>query len=154
MIYALIINEEVVTYPYTISNLKKDNPGVSFPSTIPSSVLEEYNVKEVSLTAYPVCNNATQKVIANGCVFNSNSNNWETSWSVVNLTLSDTQNVLQEKELEVRAERNEKLVHCDWTQLSDTSANSVLWANYRQQLRDIPLQEGFPWDVNWPDSPQ
>ena len=89
-----------------------------------------------------------------GCVFNSNYNNWETSWSVVNLTLSDTQNVLQEKELEVRAERNEKLVHCDWTQLSDTSANSVLWANYRQQLRDIPLQEGFPWDVNWPDSPQ
>ena len=28
------------------------------------------------------------------------------------------------------------------------------WAVYRQALRDIPEQPGFPWDVEWPTKPE
>ena len=27
------------------------------------------------------------------------------------------------------------------------------WAKYRQALRDLPKQEGFPFDIQWPVSP-
>jgi hypothetical protein len=57
---------------------------------------------------------------------------------------------------EVRAERNEKLFRSDWTQLSDvslTEQEKILWAEYRQKLRDITEQSGFPTNVNWPELP-
>lgn len=57
---------------------------------------------------------------------------------------------------DIRAERNQKLSDCDWTQLDDTpltNAKKLEWATYRQALRDVSAQEGFPWDVTWPDAP-
>lgn len=54
----------------------------------------------------------------------------------------------------VRAERNARLAACDWTQIADAPVNSLSWANYRQALRDIPEQEGFPFTVVWPTEPQ
>lgn len=56
-------------------------------------------------------------------------------------------------EADVRAERNRRLTECDWTQLADASVNSLAWANYRQELRDIPQQAGFPASVIWPEKP-
>jgi hypothetical protein len=53
----------------------------------------------------------------------------------------------------VRIERNAKLAETDWTQLADSSANKVTWATYRQALRDVPAQAGFPWTITYPDKP-
>lgn len=54
----------------------------------------------------------------------------------------------------VRAERNDKLVASDWTQTADVpQATKDKWAPYRQALRDVPQQAGFPWEVQWPDAP-
>jgi hypothetical protein len=56
----------------------------------------------------------------------------------------------------VRAERNSKLAACDWTQLYDSplSADDKLaWALYREALRMVPQQDGFPWTINWPPEP-
>lgn len=53
----------------------------------------------------------------------------------------------------VRTERNEKLAVCDWTQLTDSTADKTAWATYRQALRDVPKQAGFPWNVTWPTEP-
>ena len=55
--------------------------------------------------------------------------------------------------LKVRAERNRKLSETDWTQLSDSTADKEAWANYRRALRDVPTQEGFPRQVDWPSYP-
>ena len=54
----------------------------------------------------------------------------------------------------VRAKRNDLLAKSDWTQLSDSSANKVAWANYRQKLRDIPQDFDKPEDVIWPTKPE
>jgi hypothetical protein len=54
----------------------------------------------------------------------------------------------------VRAERNRKLYECDWTQGKDIPDEvSTPWAAYRQELRDVPSQEGFPYNVIWPTPP-
>lgn len=53
----------------------------------------------------------------------------------------------------VRASRNEKLKDCDWTQLADSTADKAAWGTYRQALRDITVQAGFPWTVDWPVAP-
>ena len=54
----------------------------------------------------------------------------------------------------VRADRNTLLKVTDWTQNSDVSeATRTLWAPYRQALRDVPSQAGFPYDISWPSLP-
>lgn len=53
----------------------------------------------------------------------------------------------------VRDTRNSKLAECDWTQLPDAPVDAAAWATYRQELRDISAQAGFPWEIQWPAEP-
>jgi hypothetical protein len=53
----------------------------------------------------------------------------------------------------MRASRTEKLKDSDWTQIADSTADKTAWATYRQALRDVTAQAGFPWEVTWPDAP-
>jgi cytolysin (calcineurin-like family phosphatase) len=53
----------------------------------------------------------------------------------------------------VRAKRNQLLAETDWTQVADAPVDKASWATYRQALRDITTQSGFPWEVTWPDAP-
>ena len=56
----------------------------------------------------------------------------------------------------VRTDRNKRLADCDWTQLPDAPLNQeqkLAWVNYREELRNVPQQEGFPWTVIWPEQP-
>jgi hypothetical protein len=57
----------------------------------------------------------------------------------------------------LRAKRNELLAATDWTQVPDAPLTVDQKADmqvYRQALRDIPEQDGFPYDVNWPVMPE
>jgi hypothetical protein len=53
----------------------------------------------------------------------------------------------------VRASRDAKLAETDWTQVADAPVDKAVWATYRQALRDITAQSGFPWTVTYPDKP-
>ena len=53
----------------------------------------------------------------------------------------------------VRQQRNEKLSASDWTQVADAPVDQAAWAAYRQALRDITAQAGFPWTIDWPAQP-
>jgi hypothetical protein len=53
----------------------------------------------------------------------------------------------------VRDDRTRRLSATDWTQLADAPVDKTAWATYRQALRDVPAQAGFPWNVQWPDTP-
>lgn len=56
----------------------------------------------------------------------------------------------------VRSKRDFLLSQCDWTHMiSDMPVpQKEEWAAYRQALRDITKQEGFPEDVIWPEEPR
>ena len=51
---------------------------------------------------------------------------------------------------EVRKDRNALLVASDWTQVADAPVDQGAWAVYRQELREITSQEGFPDNIIWP----
>ncbi|QTI81500.1 phage tail assembly chaperone (plasmid) [Roseomonas marmotae] len=56
----------------------------------------------------------------------------------------------------VRTKRNALLTACDWTSLPDaplTEEQRAAWRAYRQALRDVTDQPGFPADVVWPTPP-
>ena len=59
-----------------------------------------------------------------------------------------------EQEANVRQQRNDKLKDSDWTQVIDAPVDQTAWAAYRQELRDVTAQEGFPWDIQWPEQPK
>ena len=58
-----------------------------------------------------------------------------------------------EQAANVRRSRTEKLKDSDWTQIADSTADKTAWATYRQALRDITGQAGFPWTITWPNDP-
>ena len=52
-----------------------------------------------------------------------------------------------------REQRDLLLQQSDWTQVPDAPVNATSWATYRQALREVPTQSGFPSSVNWPTKP-
>ena len=50
--------------------------------------------------------------------------------------------------------RRQLLEMSDWTQVADAPVDKAAWAVYRQALRDVPQQEGFPENVIWPERPE
>lgn len=62
----------------------------------------------------------------------------------------------EDRAREVRVLRNTLLGQSDWTQLPDSplpADKRGAWATYRQALRTIPDQDGFPLSVQWPTPP-
>jgi hypothetical protein len=60
-----------------------------------------------------------------------------------------------EKTGQVRSERDRLIAETDWTQGKDIADSvSAKYTTYRQALRDVPTQTGFPWDVQWPTKPE
>ena len=56
----------------------------------------------------------------------------------------------------VRTTRDTKLAECDWRVIKAAETATTLdaaWATYRQALRDVTAQSGFPWTITWPDAP-
>jgi len=56
------------------------------------------------------------------------------------------------KGVDVRRERNQLISETDWMAGSDITMSDA-WRTYRQELRDIPAQAGFPNTVTWPTKP-
>ena len=57
----------------------------------------------------------------------------------------------------VRAQRDTKLAECDWRvvkALEGGLPQDFDWAAYRQALRDVTTQAGFPWTIDWPTQPE
>lgn len=81
-----------------------------------------------------------------------NSGSWSTSW----MLKTEYTNIQKNRSLaiQMRIKRNLLLAATDWTQANDIPAEtSNKWVDYRQSLRDITSQEGFPTDISWPAKP-
>jgi len=78
---------------------------------------------------------------------------WYTKYSVADMN-QESKDALDTTQAEsVRKQRTEKLKDSDWTQVADSPVDKAAWAAYRQALRDITAQAGFPWTIDWPAQP-
>ena len=131
--YVKIANNEVEEFPYTLDQLKRDNPNVSFPQTISSETLASYNVFPVTLTEPPAHDQLVELVTtANPTLVDGV---WTQAWTKVNRTQ-------EEASSNIRAERDSRILATDYLALSDQTLSTDM-ATYRQALRDVPSQSGF-----------
>jgi len=141
--YAKIVNDTVVKFPYSMGDLRRDNPDTSFPSSPNTISLAAFNMRRVVDTEMPKvdgkthhCTQSVQQV--NGV--------WTRTWI--------SEQLPQDKAAaNVRGYRDNLLSSSDWTQVADAPVDRAAWATYRQALRDITTQSGFPWAVDWPVAP-
>lgn len=138
------------------------NPNISMPRTWNQNVLDALNIEAVLEAPKPDAG-PYQYVARNGVVKDAKGN-WVTAWEIRDMFSDDAEGTKAEKEAayqagldataakSVRDERDRKLAETDWTALSDVTMSAEM-AAYRQALRDITAQEGFPHSVNWPVKP-
>jgi hypothetical protein len=150
--FAKIENGAVTQYPYTPEQMRQDNPNTSFTKNPAAETLAAFGVVSVGYQAAPEYNPDTQRlehsalpVLVDGA--------WVLTKTVVDKTAEQLQIDTANKASQVRSERNKKLTASDWTQIADSTADKALWATYRQALRDITSQAGFPWTIEWPEQP-
>jgi hypothetical protein len=65
----------------------------------------------------------------------------------------ETRENLEMLRIQAFQRRNALLVGSDWTQLPDVLVDKGAWSVYRQALRDVPQQPGFPLKIDWPVAP-
>jgi len=150
--YVKITNGSVDQFPYTVGQLRRDNPNTSFPKRVTDEMLAEYGVVPVTYTDAPTYNERTQKAAQDSAPALVNGA-WTIGWQVANKTTEELAQQDAEQAKSVRAERDSKLAATDWRFRSDMTPSQA-WVNYCQALRDVPSQQNFPWAVEWPTQPE
>ena len=147
--------------------IRKLNPNVSLPKVWNSNVYDTLGIDPVFETPKPDTTGDYKVVVRDGAEQDSNGN-WVQKWverdmfsdtteDGVNTTKAEHEAAYQaqldsDAAASMRDERDRKLAATDWMGLSDVTM-SAEWATYRQSLRDISAQEGFPHSVTWPTEP-
>ena len=142
--FVKITNGVVEKYPFTVEELRREHPNTSFPAPFTKEVLELYGLFSVDFKpapqkpreVYEVLPKKTPELV---------DNRWVLDWDV-------HQKPLEEASKAIRAIRDDKLRQTDWTANSDVVMSEGM-RTYRQALRDVPQQEGFPYSVVWPNVP-
>lgn len=146
----LIKVEGSQTKKYSVQQLLQDNPNVSFPVKPSKQLLAEWNVFELTLVPRPTVDHT--KTVTEGSPYLENDK-WMQSWVVVDAAAEEIELRRINCSVSVRDERNALLAASDWTQLPDSPVDRQAWSVYRQALRDITSQSGFPFLIVWPTQP-
>jgi len=128
---------------YSIGKLRRDNPNTSFPKSPSDALLADWGVYPYTMQDRPDYDHLTQTVQrlditqVNGA--------WVQGWEVSNLPVEDAGR-------NIRSHRDNLLQQTDWMALIDNTMSPEM-ATYRQALRDVTAQPGFPFAVEWPSKP-
>lgn len=154
-------NGNIVQYPYNRLMFRRDHQNVLLPSKVTDEMLAEYNVAPVEFVVPDQWSHINPEssdyylrtpdtpVLVNG--------KWQLIAEAVKLTPEQSAKRIEKKSISVRFERDNRLKACDWTQLPDAPLSTLKkteWATYRQALRDLTKQAGFPYEVTYPEEPK
>jgi len=130
---------------YSLRQLKNDNPNTSFPKEPSEALLASYGVYPYTRPAPAEYDGLAWRLIDDDFVEVNGA--WMLPCKLEVLPL-------EQAEHNVRARRSDLLADTDWTQVADAPVDQAAWATYRQALRDVTAQEGFPHSVAWPTKPE
>jgi hypothetical protein len=139
-------------FPYDLFRLKKEFPNTSFPKDMSEELLSTYNIFLVKgpLEGPPEPNKTKKTELS----VRQENQTWVAFWEEYPLSDAELEFAKTQKETVVRQERDGRLRESDWTQLLDSPVDKTQWATYRESLRQVPQQQGFPWKVVWPKPPK
>lgn len=149
--FAKIKNGAVDKFPYTVGELRRDNPNTSFPKQISEAVMADFGMVAVSEKPAPAFDPMTH-FAEWGPVPVNEGGKWFLLPTVRELSAEQIADRDAAMAASIRIERDKLLAETDWMALSDVTMSAEM-AAYRQALRDITAQEGFPHSVNWPVKP-
>lgn len=147
--YALLSSGVVIDSNLSLNAWRREHPQVSLPALPTEEQLNEQGIYTVELAPQPSIDhtqNAESSVVFDGTKCSQ-------EWTVSDASEEEVASRTMSQAETLRNERNKRLSDCDWTQLPDAPVNAESWSEYRQALRDIPSQEGFPWEIVWPTEP-
>ena len=159
-------NGQVEQFPYTLGDLRRDNPQTSFPKKIGDAILASYGILHVMPDAQPEHDPLVQVLVRDPAPYRETrtkqaedeepadvavGETYETGRWVIGYTVENKP--LDQAQTAVRNQRERLLSDTDWMALSDNTMTTE-WASYRQALRDITAQDGFPYSVIWPTKPE
>jgi hypothetical protein len=141
-------HDNIIKFPYHQATFKAENPG-DWPDVIEDSFLESRGIFRVRQVPFPSHLETRTRSIKQEL-----PQKYEGVWTQV---FSINKLAPEFAEQNQRGKRFGLLKECDWTQLPDnglTEEQRQQWAVYRQQLRDISSLPGWPYDIDWPVSPE
>lgn len=130
-------------------------PNTSFPSQWSPELVEELGLDVVFESPTPTTT-VYQTAFKDG-VEQDAQGRWLWKWSISEMDADAKAAKDAEAAKGVRATRDRLIAETDWIVIKNLELNQNVpgvWEVYRQNLRDVPEQAGFPHNVNWPAKPE
>jgi len=152
--YVKITNGAVDQYPYTVGNLRRDNPNTSFPRNISADTLVDRGLYPVTKKDKPIYDERTQEVELDSSPVLEGSS-WVLDWTISSKSVEEIQ---QYDDIVAQRNRNLRvdfLSQTDWWALPDSPTMTAEQTAYRQALRDITSHANWPNldEADWPTKP-
>ena len=131
-------------------------PHTSFPKPLPTHILDLYGVDLVLDGPRPQTTSPYETIVRQG--IEQIKGKWVTKYVIGpifnNQEEEDSYRLSIDTQASkgIRSTRNNLISKSDWMGCSDVIMSDE-WRQYRQELRDITTQEGFPHNINWPEEP-
>lgn len=152
----------------TQGEVRRMHSNTSLPRVWDADTCAFLGIDPVLAAPKPEASAAYKQVGRNGAVQDAN-NNWVEAYTETDMFADTTEDGVTTTKAEhesayqarldadaaksVRTQRDTKLAETDWTGMSDVTMAAEM-AAYRQALRDITGQDGFPHTVAWPAKPE
>ena len=164
----------------TQGEIRRSMPNTSLPRVWTADICDSLGIDPVLAAPAPDASGEYKVVSRNGVVQDAN-NNWVEAYverdMFADYTRTDVAEDGTETEVTVtkteqeqaytatkdaeaattaRATRDKLIASCDWMAIKAFEGGTTVsteWATYRQALRDVSAQAGFPNDITWPEKP-
>ena len=156
----------------TQGEIRRSMPNTSLPRVWTAAICDSLGIDPVLAAPAPEASGEYKSVGRNGVVQDANGN-WVFAWverdmfadyvdeDGVTVTKASqeeayTANKDAEAATAARATRDGLIASCDWMAIKAFEGGATVsaeWATYRQALRDVSAQAGFPNDITWPEKP-
>jgi hypothetical protein len=150
--FAKIKDGAVDKFPYSVGDLRRDNPNTSFPKQLSDATMAAFGMVAVIERPAPDFDPTTH-FAEWGPVPVNEGGQWFLLPTVRELSAEQIADRDAALAASIRYERDALLAKTDWMALFDVGLTPEM-ASYRQALRDITAQAGFPHNVAWPVKPE
>ena len=142
-----VISERDLYYKY---------PNISFPKPLTPYVIDTYGLEVILQGPQPQTTPPYETVVRQG--IEEIKGKWFTKYVIGPIFNNQEDeeayrlNIDAQASESIKNTRNSLISKSDWMGCSDVIMSDE-WREYRQELRDITTQEGFPHNVEWPNEP-
>ena len=147
-------NGSPVGHPLLEENFRMLHPQTSFPPVLTPELVEPFGFGMFEYSQIPDPEYHYDKVVEAPPVRDAQGF-WRQVWQIVPMSETERRDADIKHSAIMRHARDMALARSDFSQMADAPAwvDQAAWAAYRQTLRDLPQQDGFPWQVSWPEPP-